>query len=48
MHDGQSFAFEMAPVQAIAARFVVGVVVVGIGGFDFGNVPFHADEADRC
>jgi hypothetical protein len=48
VHDWQSLALEIAPVQAVAARFVVGVVVVGAGGFDFGHVPFYADEADCC
>ena len=48
VHDWQSFTLEIAPVQAVAARFVVGVVVVGVGGLDFGDVPFYADEADCC
>ena len=48
VHDRQSFALEIAPVQAVAACFVVGVVVVGVGGLDFGDVPLYADEADCC
>lgn len=48
VHDWQSFTLEIAPVQAVAARFVVGVVVVGVGGLDLGDVPLYADEADCC
>ena len=48
MHDWQSFTLEIAPVQSVAARFVVGVVVVGVGGLDFRDVPLYADEADCC
>jgi hypothetical protein len=48
VHDWQSFTLEIAPVQAVTASFVVGVVVVGVGGFDFGDVPFYADEANCC